>query len=472
MNSSNEPKLIDMDLKQTKILHIGNIANNAYLAGLADRSLGLNSFVLSVDYTHVMGFPFWEQETLEIDRNQHFQGNSLQSKYSCPEWFIYGTWDEAINKLENQLSVKPTTRDNKRIILFRVLMTRIIRLLVDSARPAAKKLFPDSLNTWIANTWLVRVRKVSNPGIEIRIQKILDLFDIVVFYGPSNALIRIYNLAIREYISFEHGTLRDFIWTDYSWAKESRIGYEKSTFIMVSNQDNYDKALALMNGEVCRVIRTPHPVSEVSIKELRQLRKTKLSEIKRNKEILFPARHSYGKDIDVGKGFDYIIRAIELLVSDRTDVRFCFVEWGEHVHLTKKFLEDKKLDKYVSWSPLKSRMSLKKKMATSYAVVDQFIIPAYGAIVSDALSVGTLVISKKNDDLDIGHFGSQSPVVGFDDLSELIERLTYITMDDFNLSESIDKATEWYDLNLAEPVSSKIRLDAYRRLLEAKRKLV
>ncbi|MBI3180432.1 MAG: hypothetical protein HYZ27_12270, partial [Deltaproteobacteria bacterium] len=43
-----------------KVLHVGNIANNAYNNAKFLRRAGIDASVLVYDYTHVMGQPEWE----------------------------------------------------------------------------------------------------------------------------------------------------------------------------------------------------------------------------------------------------------------------------------------------------------------------------------------------------------------------------------------------------------------------------
>jgi hypothetical protein len=48
-----------------KTLHIGNIANNAYLAALKEREKGIDAHCISPNFLQVMGFPEWEHLILQ-----------------------------------------------------------------------------------------------------------------------------------------------------------------------------------------------------------------------------------------------------------------------------------------------------------------------------------------------------------------------------------------------------------------------
>jgi hypothetical protein len=74
-----------------RVLHVGNIANNAYLNAKFLRSVGIDAHVLSRDYYHVMATPEWEE--LEL-RDGH--GDDYQPRFSArdlggyerPAWFV------------------------------------------------------------------------------------------------------------------------------------------------------------------------------------------------------------------------------------------------------------------------------------------------------------------------------------------------------------------------------------------------
>jgi len=75
-----------------RVLHIGNIANNAYNNAKIQRSLGIEADVLCYDYYHVMGTPEWEDGGLTTPVDPHFPDwwASDLGGFKRPEWFIQG----------------------------------------------------------------------------------------------------------------------------------------------------------------------------------------------------------------------------------------------------------------------------------------------------------------------------------------------------------------------------------------------
>ena len=77
-----------------KILHIGNIANNAYLNAKFLNMHGFNCDVICYDYYHIMGCPEWEDAKFIGDFTQdHFHPEWVSSNsrdFERPTWFAQG----------------------------------------------------------------------------------------------------------------------------------------------------------------------------------------------------------------------------------------------------------------------------------------------------------------------------------------------------------------------------------------------
>ncbi len=76
-----------------RILHIGNIANNAYLNAKILNTAGLNCDVLCYDYYHVMGCPEWEDTDFDGEIDDRFRPDwSLLdlNGFKRPKWFAQG----------------------------------------------------------------------------------------------------------------------------------------------------------------------------------------------------------------------------------------------------------------------------------------------------------------------------------------------------------------------------------------------
>jgi glycosyltransferase involved in cell wall biosynthesis len=80
-----------------RVLHIGNIANNAYNNACIQRQYGIEADVLCYNYYHIMGCPEWEdgnfRETSPAAMLDHFRPDWWATSlggWSRPRWFVQG----------------------------------------------------------------------------------------------------------------------------------------------------------------------------------------------------------------------------------------------------------------------------------------------------------------------------------------------------------------------------------------------
>ncbi|MDG2053232.1 MAG: hypothetical protein P8J86_00845 [Phycisphaerales bacterium] len=76
-----------------RVLHIGNIANNAYLNAKILNRRGFECDVICYDYYHIMGCPEWEELQIVVSDIDHFapQWHELDlTGFERPRWFVQG----------------------------------------------------------------------------------------------------------------------------------------------------------------------------------------------------------------------------------------------------------------------------------------------------------------------------------------------------------------------------------------------
>ena len=64
--------------RKLRVLHVGNICNNAYLAAKFLRRAGVDADVLCYNYYHIMGMPEWEE--LDIQHDWH---DDYRPRFAC-----------------------------------------------------------------------------------------------------------------------------------------------------------------------------------------------------------------------------------------------------------------------------------------------------------------------------------------------------------------------------------------------------
>jgi hypothetical protein len=85
-----------------RVLHIGNIANNAYLNAKILNRHGFDCDVICYDYYHIMGCPEWEECDFDEPIADHFRPNwaAMDLKgYERPRWFAQGPRQTCIDYL-------------------------------------------------------------------------------------------------------------------------------------------------------------------------------------------------------------------------------------------------------------------------------------------------------------------------------------------------------------------------------------
>ncbi len=85
-----------------RVLHIGNIANNAYNNAKLLNETGLDCDVICYDYYHIMGCPEWEDADFEGEIEDQFfpNWNSVNlNGFARPKWFAQGPLRLCINYL-------------------------------------------------------------------------------------------------------------------------------------------------------------------------------------------------------------------------------------------------------------------------------------------------------------------------------------------------------------------------------------
>lgn len=79
--------------RRPRVLHIGNIANNAYLNAKFLNAAGLDCDVLCYNYYHIMGCPEWEDSDFNGEVGNHFapQWHKVDLRgFRRPRWFAQG----------------------------------------------------------------------------------------------------------------------------------------------------------------------------------------------------------------------------------------------------------------------------------------------------------------------------------------------------------------------------------------------
>jgi glycosyltransferase involved in cell wall biosynthesis len=117
LSQENERWLTDFRAKRgrpPRVLHIGNIANNAYKNARLLNEAGVDCDVICYDYYHLMGCPEWEDADFEGAVDDHFRPDWTRVDlrgYQRPTWFAQGPLADCIDYLTARRTGKQSQAD-------------------------------------------------------------------------------------------------------------------------------------------------------------------------------------------------------------------------------------------------------------------------------------------------------------------------------------------------------------------------
>lgn len=434
-----------------RILHVGNIANNGYLAAKKERENGFESYLVNVNAHHVMMMPEWEELNLEFKYSQYSTDMLKKKGNEIPSWVLSGSWSAIFQSFfpSKEFSEKFNLNSSKNSNL-----DNFLRIMIK----LFKSWIPKKLRPFIAYNVLYRLKNINDKK---HIKRIFASFDKIIFYGPFCNLSKY--VENRKYIAFEHGTLRNFIDTNYKLARNTKAGFENASIILISNQDCLRKAKNIFKQ---KIIKSPHPINDSDFSHLRELRKSYLlSRERATFNVLVPARHTFSISTDIGKGNEIIYSAIKELYLSNENIIFHLIKWGENLPSAVNYLKEFENAGFVKWHNLMTRPKLKNFMINSDAVIDQLLIPAYGGISIDAIGLGVPLLTNQVAAIDKEYFGSVAPIFPISNSQTIVNCLMRLSKESKESKRLyFIKSCDWFDQNLSSELSLAARIKAYKEL--------
>jgi hypothetical protein len=471
-----------------RVLHVGNIANNAYLNGKFLRRAGIDCHVMSYDYYDPMATPEWEGDKPR------------------PAWFVQGpsrmciayllaftegnTWSARGRRIQMAVARKllaPVAlrqgrwRLHQLAVLWYLRFRRSVRILLSRTY---------WLVSWVSNWWMrvfgLRIRSmfrrlsqggfaaaslasVSAIGSRSRSQEIVDEFD-VSFAGRADRLIidevkewlwrveewqrlfarydvvqcyatdpiRALVAGKRPYVAFEHGTLRDFTLGDDPLHRLNALAYRSADHVFITNGD------CLAYAERLGVERYTPMVHPVDVEQHSRERPERTTHIRASlgAEVLLlcPLRHDWAI-----KGTDVHLRALPALVERHgpgTVLALC--EWGAEVSRSAKLIAELGCAENVRWLPPLDRLALVDHIKASDVVLDQMALPHFGATAPQALAAGRPVVMSYDPSSTAWIAAEPAPILSAFDPAG-VELAVDRALDPYWLSAFRVEAAEWIE---------------------------
>lgn len=480
--------------RSPRILHIGNIANNAYLNGKLLREYGIEVDVLCYDYYHIMGCPEWEEVYVKEDYKNDFFPIFHQKDlkgYVQPDWFIQGPLSLCFLYLFSKfkrrvflskcikysmqffkrkkylhefglllgyfllgsfsvfvkLITSRLTKKSKNLPFYSVIHNCFMRL--NLTKNKIKKSKNSDLNLFLEN--LIQEFSVCFPLRQDKLtmedllpyipnlnlwRKIFDHYDLIQCYSTDAIIALMTNN--RPYIAFEHGTLREYTPGDFALHRLTSFAYRKANQVFITNGDSLEIAKKLGIERYSPII---HPlVIKIDNNEIdkgidsNQIKKEYQADI-----LLFcPIRHDWDT-----KGTDLCLRALPGLISKtRKKIVLILVLWGQEISKSKKLIEELNLASYIHWLKPVCRLYLLELMKAADVVLDQMALPHFGGTAPQALAVRTPVIMSYKSESTSWIVSKPAPILpAFS--SEDIEKAVIQALDPIWISEFRRQAESW-----------------------------
>lgn len=246
------------------------------------------------------------------------------------------------------------------------------------------------------------------------------------------------------YAAYEHGTIRDIPFQDNMTGRLTKAAYMNATSVLITNADYAiaSNRLEFPDGVISYCPHGfDHEKSDLFLSQLNYER------IERYPVVTFiaPARHTWAEN-DPGneKGNDVIVRAVAAVRSVVGPCfRVIFVEYGVSVGKTKSLIAELGVGDVCEWlSPLPT-LELWRLYKSCHAVVDQFSIPAIGAIGVEALALGCRLITRDEGALH-EFFGEAPPLYAARTASEVSDAMLKVIDDPEDLVGVGVGARAWF----------------------------
>ncbi|TLS69038.1 glycosyltransferase [Mariprofundus erugo] len=500
-----------------RVLHVGNIANNAYNNAKVQRQRGIDADVICHDYYHIMGCPEWEDADFSGEFGDPFRPQWYQcdlNRFERPDWFAQGAFVNCANYLLSKgdgdtvqaarlwrvLSVENGLIDPSAGAVGHMGGAELNRALaVRGMMALARKILPRPVKR-ILHQLLIRVTLRAAPSLDraydlvLRFraefparlaekgaglsiadiapwmgnirewQKLFSQYDVIQAYATYPILPIL--AGYKNFAAYEHGTIREIPFENNAQGRLCAISYKLSPVVFITNSDNLIAAgrLGLQQDQV---ICLPHAFDNEKL--FRFARENAGSFVPPVDHVVFfsPSRqHWKDRDPSMAKGNDAIFYAAKELLAEGYNFRLELVEWGRDVECSKELIRQLGIDKAVVWvKPMKKRQ-LWAKYLSVHAVIDQFLLPALGGVGFETMALGRRLLTAMDMELAVRFFGASPPLFDVRDVASTIVAMRRVLEDPQDQQRIGDDAREWINSYHSADRVCRIQVDAYRRILE------
>jgi glycosyltransferase involved in cell wall biosynthesis len=498
-----------------RVLHIGNIANNAYINAKIQRRYGIEADVLSYDYYHVMGTPEWEDSDFDGDVGDEsfpdWSGVDLRG-FERPRWFVQGRLKTCRSYLAARRS---GTTDRRADLLWRKLSFerwllcrrsapaaagRALLAVVRRARRFARRLIRALLGAkYHARAAARRILVIFQPNrrpartgattaatsaaLEQRFRQRLDgadgltLSDYADYLADSDAwqpvlqaydVIQAYALdpavpffAGFPYAAYEHGTIRTIPFEDDARGRLAAVAYREAGAVFVTNIDNLDAARRLGIAAE-RIVPLPHAADSARLDRFAETHPDVVPAAGPVR-VFSPARQDWRDgDPNWAKGNDRLLRAARDVRDEGFDCTLTLVAWGRDLEASRRLVAQLGLEDAVTWCPPLRKDALWLEYLRSHVIADQFVLNAFGSVTFESLALGRRVITSLDVSTAAAFFGEAPPLIAAGEQDEIASALRRVIEDPDDTQGVGQASRDWFRRYHSSARIVSLEVSAYR----------
>ncbi|WP_456727252.1 glycosyltransferase family 4 protein [Bradyrhizobium sp. USDA 3364] len=480
-----------------RVLHLGNIANNAFNNARIQRQHGIDAYVIARENYHVMASPEWEEATFDGDLGDPFFPDWTKvdlGGYQRPGWFASGPLNLCCSMIAAEVDGQAELADGFRHSLDRARQSvcretvsarairlgqktrRRIRVLLAMARDIfmrhvlARDADPGQMR--LVAVWRQGGAPASPPSAWdfasyrsrlAPLMSLLDRFDVVQAYATDGAWPL---LAQRPYLGYEHGTLRAIPFQDDSLGRLTATVFLGADHVFVTNIDCVPAARRL-GVPPDRITPLPHAFDDAKLVEF-GARNSSIKPPNDTVVVFHPTRHDWrDSDPSLVKGNDRLIRAFAAVAQQAPALRLAMIAWGRDLDASRELIRSLNLDSKVQWLAPMRKPELWRTYLRSHAVLDQFVLPSFGGITFEALALGRRVITNVDSGMAKEFFSEAPPILSASTESEIADALRKIVADQDDRHGLGAAGAAWIRQYHSAARIVELQLTAYRRHIEA-----
>jgi len=396
-----------------RTVHVGNVANIAYLTVKALRAAGAEADVYIPDQgLPAISYPEWEEGDFDVSSvswsSPDWQAVPMRNNWTRPPWvkrvpdsmwkrLPFSNDDPFVRCSEGRLNARRAWR-----------MHRVVN------EALRRRGLPE-----------LKIEETCRMFDIFRWEEMVRAYDVVVAYG-AEPIQCLGDFPPRPYIAVDYGSpLRAMIHGEAGPYDPNllRASYEWADRVVLTNPDTQPIAEELG----LRYVFIPHPVDEGKFHPGPSAMRSQLENTFGNDLLILfcPARHDWKI-----KGSDVMIRGVaRFLRATNHRAVLALAAWGNDMERSRDLLRREGVADMVVWQAACPKIQLAEWYRAADVVLDQFAIGTFGLATAEAMACGKPVVLHFKPEVHHWCFPELPPVVAAADEEELLEALIRLAAD-------------------------------------------